>query len=253
MKNLLITIGCSFIEGAGATSHDTHFYCDEEKVKHGIGHNLQKKLNYDTLINIGIGSSGIERQLEYFLLNVDLERIKSEYEKITLFLFVTFPTRWNKYINGESVPITIEEMNLIPKIKNNQNPKNSYEDAVREQSMYINIFNELCKSNNWNFIWACVDDIQEEIYKNLNLVNSIEDLMPSQFEGNQSWIPYVILDREKWRASDGHPNKDGYKFISNKMVEWIQKNRPELKNYNISEYEIYSILSWKISKVNLNR
>lgn len=253
MNSCLISIGCSFIEGAGAAEHNVHLYYDEEKVKLGIAHNMQKKLNYDTLINIGIGSSGISRQLEYFLSNVDIEQIKSDYEKVTLFLFVTYPTRWNKYINGKSEVISIDEMNLIPKIKNNQNPKNSYEDAIREQAIYVNVFDSLCKSNNFKFIWACVDDVQEKIYKESNIVNSTKDLMPSQFE-NHPWIPFFILNKYNLMAKDSHPNKDGYELISNKMVEWIIKNRPELKNnFEVDNHKIYSILDLKLSEVNLHR
>ena len=232
------------MQSKGAESNDNSPYKSEEMVINGIGHSLQKKLGYRKLINIGEGNSSIKYQLECFLNLINFDEIKTKYnpKNVTLFLMVTYPTRYNRYINGKSTTIKIEEYNSIPIIKNNQKEESIYEDCLKDQSVYINTLGFICESNNWNFIWGCVDDIQSEWFENNKSVEKyIKYKLPHKYENGVSLIPLPYLVHKKMIAPCNHPNKDGYDFISNNIVSEIHKNRKELIKENLNEeYEIWS-------------
>ena len=237
-KTLLIVVGCSFIEGAGIkTTIKNHF---RELVVNGIGHTLQKKLKYDTLYNIGIGNSGIDGQLDVFTKALDVQKIREEFTRVTLFLLNTYPTRYNKYINRVMNTIKIDEYNKIESIKKNQEVDNIYYDAIRDQAKFINTFNFIANSNDWDFIWTNVVEIDSE---QEGIVNCIDKRIPSNFDG-LNIIPYEYLSKKYWLSSDNHPNENGYRWIGERIYKWIIENRPELENgrlHRLDKHEIYTI------------
>ena len=259
MKNLLITLGCSLIEGDGAynqnnldkymkgdislsslqTNHQNGF------LKYGIGHNLQKLLNYSDLINVGIGSSSIEYQMDVLFRLVDLAKIKKEYNNITIFLLLSYPNRYNKYVNDSSITYSLEEKAHYFNDEYNQLPENIYKDAVMDQIKYVNILNQISNSHNWNLIWGCVDTLQHNIIIKHKLTKYLDNLI-SPINKNHSLIDVSYLRKNNMVSYDLHPNRSGYEFIFNNIKDWIIKYKSNIiaKNFNTLEdinVEKYSI------------
>jgi len=260
MSSCLLTVGCSLIHGSDGFPKEFIEYCkplkknkvDELKnlydtrwfTLNGIGHNLQKKLNYNRLINIGIGNSSIGLQIDELFRLVDLKKLKQQHDKVTVFLLLTYPSRYNKYINGQSKTIELELYETIG-VNKKQNTDNVYEDAVKDQIKYINILGSICELNEWNFVWGCVDPVQEEIIKTNKLSNYLNDLIQTPFEeSNEVIMDFNVLRENGLLSFDAHPNKEGYKRISENLYLWIKKNKPQLINNSIvSDYIVERISS----------
>jgi len=258
MSSCLLTVGCSFIEGSGGFPKEFIEYCkplkknkvDELKnlydprwfTLNGIGHNLQKKLNYNRLINIGIGNSSIELQIDELFRLVDLKKLKQQHDKVTVFLLLSYPSRYNKYINGESIAIAMELHKTIG-VSKKQKTDNIYEDAVKDQIKYINILGSICELNEWNFVWGCVDPVQEKIIKTNKLSNYLNELIRTPFDGtDEVMIDFELLRNNGLLSFDPHPNKEGYERIAENIYQWIKKNKPQLINSNdINDYIVERI------------
>ena len=251
-NDLLITIGCSLIQGDGAYNQSN---LDKYKrgevglddiqlgepsdrgfLRYGIGHNLQRIWGYSDLLNIGIGSSSPSYQFDELFKKVDFDKIKRKYNSVSIFMLLTYPGRYNKYINGTTHNYHIHEFeNIIKK----QSIDHIYTDAVMDQMKYVNIINQIALMNGWNIIWGCVDKLQNEAIIKNKLTKYLSNLLPNSINGSDCLIDMEYLKNNDMVSYDNHPNRSGYDWISNNIADWVGENKPYIKlDYNLDVYNI---------------
>ena len=121
-KKLLITLGCSFTEGVGAydlnkipsvhrpNNIGNDFVVERYKLyrprfhMHSWSRYLQKSLNYDVLINLGLGGSSDSNAIKRFI-EVFYENSLSENYDVLVVWGLTFPERISFYKDGKNVSI----------------------------------------------------------------------------------------------------------------------------------------------------
>jgi hypothetical protein len=254
MNNLLITIGCSLIEGDGAYNQSnldrykrgeggfeiiqTGITHERGFLRYGIGHNLQRMWGYSDLLNIGIGSSSPSYQFDELFKMVDFNKIKQEYNSVSIFMLLTYPSRYNKYVKGKTQTYHIHEFENIIEDKN-QSIESIYTDSVMDQMQYINIINQIALMNGWNIIWGCVDKLQNEVIIKNKLTKYLSNLLPNSINGSDCLIDMEYLKNNDMVSYDYHPNRSGYDWISNNIADWVSENKPHIKlDYNLDVYNI---------------
>ena len=257
INNLLITIGCSLIQGDGAYNQSN---LDKYKrgevglddiqlgdphgrgfLRYGIGHNLQRMWGYSDLLNIGIGGSSPSYQFDELFKMVDFDKIKRKYNSVSIFMLLTYPSRYNKYVNGNTQTYHIHEFESMIEDKN-QSIENIYTDAVMDQIQYVNIINQIALMNGWNIIWGCVDKLQNEVIIKNKLTKYLSNLLPNSINGSDCLIDMEYLKNNDMVSYDNHPNRSGYDWISNNIADWVSENKPHIKlDYNLDVYNIKGI------------
>lgn len=268
-KKLLITVGCSLIEGCGCfpkvlldkyIDTTTPFSFDELTHQskeyfrlNSIGSHLGKLLEYDTHLNFGIGGSSINQQVDVFLKNYELYDLDN-YD-VTLFLLITFSSRFAFYINGKVHVLQNYEFRLTKSFSEIQKNENLKEDTILDQVKYFNVFKSISKLNNWNFIYGCADENDVDIWKDILDGDLIKNFINLGVDNNQI-IPYGYFSQNPYLTStpyDNHPNQYGYKHIANIIYKWICKYNPEYIDFSITENTPYTIIDGVNNKIIQNK
>lgn len=248
-KKLLITMGCSLTEGVGCYDPKTIPYdmvnrMEHEKIeevyiankkrfhKYSWPSILQKQLNYDFLINLGFAGSSTSGNLKVWFEKYYNKNFTDEFDVLVIWLLPD-ASRFSFYKNCAI-------RNIIPSMSSNIYNTDSYElgleyvkfiqdidlDSILEQIFYLKIFEEYCNLKKYNFLYTPLlsdrNNLFEKIHNVKNMMNFKKNILPnfSKYPNMKS----LICD---------HPNELGYEYISNKMYEWIQLNRPELISMSI--------------------
>ena len=227
-KKLLLTIGCSFVQGEGASDP-----------RYILGSVLQNKLGYDEYINMGIGGSAINQQMELFFDKIEPISLSKEYD-VTLFLLVTYPYRMGFYINGEHKTVHIDSYRSSSEFINTftDNFRNTEHqtdelsmDLLLDQYKYVHFFQKISKMCGWQFIHGLVDAKQNDRWSYLLTERS-------NFELKDSFIDETIINLSElselnYLAPCNHPNDKGYEIVAETIFRWITTNRNELINHGI--------------------
>lgn len=249
-KKLLITLGCSFTEGVGCydaellKKYNRKSPSDMEKYygksierfhKFGWPAQLQKKLNYDKLINLGKAGCGESYQLKRFIQEFAGVNLSKEYDVLVVWL-TSPPGRLSFFVDGWICNImsnwnhpdgAIGDMakayvNLIQDVDF---------DTALEQAFYIKTLKEICNGKNYNFLVFPLGTSDSKLHGLLNI---------SENMGNYyTFPPYKLIlpdiDSGPYASilNCYHPNEAGYELIADRMIGIINKYNSNLINNSI--------------------
>jgi hypothetical protein len=238
---LLITMGDSNTEGVGCWSDDTHDTTPETYGKnierfHKLGWppRLQIKLNYDYLINLGMGGTSDSHQLKSFIENITSEELE-KYEVLVVWM-MTFPGRFSFYRNKkvfsvQASNVTDGKFSEIDRLAMSYMTfiNNLTEDSALEQLYHIRLFNRFCEGANIKFLFCSLDKMQYEFLKE---TASEHFMTPNNLNmyGKEIYPSMDAYSEYKSRLCK-HPNEQGYEFISENIFNIIQENFSNLVNY----------------------
>lgn len=245
---LLIALGCSWTEGVGCYDPPLNYnvntpYNSIEQlnfIKKLYDKNLKnfhenswpnllgKKLGFDKVVNLGCGASSNSHNLKILYEYMEDNDI-SKYDTLIVWL-MTEPIRFSFYIGGKiknfmSLPtneskIASEYLNEIKYINL---------DPILEQKFYLKNIETLCELKNiglvvssWNNSYSYLHGIYESKYYLHKKPIILEP--PFTEDKNGYLVNYSFCS---------HPNKNGYEWIANQMVEGIRENHS--KWYNTKE------------------
>ena len=257
MRNILITMGCSFTQGDGCwdysileeipfNSRNYNELTDSEKsIFHQKNSNnflikgwpsqLQEMLGYDELYNLGKGGASNSESVK--LLMEDLYYRDFSECNVLLLWMVSFNHRISFYVNGSTKTFS-SDSNMYKEYVKSIN--NIDIDPRLETYFYVKIVKELCDKNKWNFLFRSVDGDETDFLKNYTDYDILEK------HHIDTPIPWPI-DIDKKSKICGHPNEHGYRDISRYFYEYISKNHSNLISNNINN--TYKKTNLGISKV----
>lgn len=286
-KKLLITLGCSFTEGVGAydlnkvpSIHSLNnikedFVVDRYKLYKPRFHEqswsrfLQKSLNYDELINLGLGGSSDSNAIKRFIEVFDENSLSEEYDVLVIW-GLTFPERISFYRKGRNASI-------LPNYKHNDvnhyalglSYSNFTQDNILdhflEQIFHVKTMRNLCDRYRFNFLYFSMFNFRTNISINL------ADLHTKYFSHDEylnSYLPdtnFLVKNPEYKNISDGdimamdnfkrffpsneemfrvgmlspvcaHPNEYGYKFLSQRLFSIIEQKFPQYINHDTPDF-----------------
>lgn len=259
-KKLLITLGCSYTEGVGCYEPSL---LDEKgnpiiNVKsvydasldrfhtRGWPAQLQKKLRYDHLLNLGHGAASNSETVKRWFEVLSDKNLSDEYDVLVVWM-VTFAGRISFYRNGK---IT----SLLPNFQHgsyvDQNLYDSYvqflgnkynTDILLETYFYVNIIKNICSLSNYNFLYINVaGDEGKQLDSLLKSENSLNYLYKVFYPHNKNIIDEIVRDaRTEYNAFCGHPKEKGYEVIAERLFNMISHGHPHLiNNTTPSDYKI---------------
>lgn len=260
MKNILITMGCSFTQGDGCwdysilketpfNSRNYNELTDSEKsifhqknsnnfLNKGWPSQLQEMLGYDELYNLGKGGASNSESVK--ILMEDLYYRDFSECNVLLIWMVSFNHRISFYIDGSTKTFPSDSNMYMEYVKS----INDIDlDPRFESYFYIKIVKELCDKNNWNFLFRSVDGNENsfiEKYNDYNIIKNHHIDVP---------IPWPT-DEDKISKICTHPNEYGYSDISKYFYNYINDNHPNLisntpvdyyKKFNLGKSKIYNL------------
>lgn len=244
---ILITLGCSYTEGIGCydidlmQSYNVNDYNSLPKDEYisqmdkfhrdGFPNKLGKLLNYNKVINMGLGGSGTSGQLKRFIEKFDTE--KFENSEVLLFWYLSEPSRYSFYIQDEvrdqqmALPL-IYQLDFDKYFISQMDLEN---DTLKEQIFYIKTMNHICKSKGWNYL---ISHSQEFFQKKIeSLLHDKDYVLPFDGDGTMK----IISDEHKSKYC-AHPNEFGYEVIANRIYNKILIHKPHLISNEIpTEFE----------------
>ena len=243
---LLITLGCSFTEGVGCYDPQTlinnkgdveslsTIYAKNKERFHEYSWPslLQKMLNYDELINLGLGGASTSGNLKVFFEKYKDIDFSEKYDVLIIW-FVPHSTRFSFYRNGHVV-------NIIPTMDHNIYNRYTYKlgleyvnfignlslDPTLDQLFYIKVMEDHCKLKNYNFLFTLTDPLSESLY------NKLYDGKCMMLNG-KSPLPNVYENPHLKSLACDHPNEKGYEIVAQTFFNWIQEYRKDLLSNEI--------------------
>ena len=224
MKNIVISIGCSFTEGVGCYNKVALKEFQKGNVSDAellmksypnmlagcIGTLIAKEMGYLYHYNYGRGGKSIKQQLDMFYK--DCNKFDFFKENVFIYLGVTYPNRSSTFINGITKVIHESDIRSGEFYKEQKSELLNL-DIISNQAVYINSLLNISILQNIPTIVDFMDYSKhnESIYRKV-LLN----------ENDYSNIKYVFKDRNMYLdktdyAYCGHPNQYGYK----KWAGWI--------------------------------
>jgi hypothetical protein len=247
-KKLLITLGCSFTEGVGCYDPDTIPIDMVDRMKHekieevyisnkSRFHNyswpsqLQKKLKYDKLINLGLGGSSTSGNLKVWFEKYYDKNFSDDYDVLIIWMLPE-PTRFSFYRERKI-------MNINPSMAKNVYNIYSYDlgieyinflenldlDPILEQIFYLKIFEDHLKNQKYNFLYVPLNHTQNWYFDKLYKADSMINL-------KESVLPNFVINPDMKSLICNHPNEKGYEQVSEKIFEWIKKYKQNLISEN---------------------
>ena len=283
-KKLLFTMGCSFTEGIGCYDMDTipkylleypkkkmgkFLYTDIKNGKalykrlydlnkdrfheYSWPNHLGRLLNYDKVINTGMGGTSTSGQLKTFIENFKNENF-DEYD-VTVVWLLTEPIRISFYREGniadvgwwaaEATEETFDYGSLADRDYQLQRAYTMFVDDLSldptlEQIFYVKCFEEICENRNWNLLiqhWNTMHgDAFKSLYTSKYMMNEDKNFSAIDYRKiHQSPICY-------------HLNEKGYQIMAERMFGSIQKHHSNLINKNTVEKFEWQHLGRKLNK-----
>tara|TARA_Y100000389_G_scaffold196823_1_gene230361 strand:+ start:158 stop:1111 length:954 start_codon:yes stop_codon:yes gene_type:complete len=256
-KKLLFTLGCSFTEGDGAYPEEPFFEplgisldCNEREKYHGSvlqnklrndnasyfhqngwAPQLVKKLGYDKLINVGKCASSTSYQVK--LLFDKYWNFPFHHYETLMIIYLTNASRFSFYSGG--APATF--------MAGNPNRPNSLSgryakiiqdhrlDEILEQIHHVKSLESFCKSKGITLkvmsYYLAEDVIMKRIYHTDVYMDSKKwDPLPFKHPGN-------TRNKTNWDSNYHspicyHPNREGYRLMTERIYEKIKESYPEL-------------------------
>jgi len=233
-KKLLITLGDSFTEGVGCYDY-TYPIHDGDKIfrpteyqlnrfnKFGWPNLLGKKLNYDTVINLGWGGSGHSAHAKLFIEKI-IGKDFSEYDVLVIWM-LTSSSRFSFYSHGrisQFGPINDDNSQVLIERGYLSILGDVLFDSCLESIFYIKCVEQICENNSFNLLITSWENTSfDEIKKFHN----------SNYYMKEVNGPVAFLTYGEYKSKICcHPNEKGYEVFSENMFESIQKFNPHLIN-----------------------
>jgi hypothetical protein len=257
-KKLLITMGCSLTEGYGCFDTSTFDYIPEKPLVeynkfyeiiiknkpnfhvNSWPYRLQRKIKYDTLINLGKGGSSTSGQLKSFIEKYFYKDFSDEYDVLVIWALPE-SSRISFYRNGKNIDIITSMLEEKRKWRNFEEVYfdlgESYVsfmgdtllDPMLEQSFYVKCMSLICSQKKYQFLFTTFGGIGDTDYK-----KNIISLYPN--EGNlylkqkRNLFPNFIENPNMKSLVCGHPNDIGYEYVSDVIFETIKNEYSYLMN-----------------------
>jgi hypothetical protein len=243
-KKLLITMGCSFTEGVGCYDPEVVSYQIGEKIqykkteevyfiskqrfhKYSWPSYLQKRLNYDVLINLGFGGSSTSGNVKVWFEKYYDKNLSEEFDVLLIWL-LPIPSRFSFYRECSI-------LNINPSMEKNIYNVHSYDigreyikfidnidlDPFLEQIFYLKIMEEHCQTKKYKFFYVPIDYNHNVLFEKLHNTKNLMKFTKSIF-------PNFINNPNMKSLICEHPNELGYEYISNQLFNWIELNEPDL-------------------------
>ncbi len=246
-KKLLITLGCSFTEGVGC--YIPELLKDNQPIVPRIKiHNasvdrfhtmgwptqLQKKLQYDCLYNLGRGGASNSQIVKQWFERFSNTNLSTEYEVLVVWL-VTFSNRISFYRDGVAnslLPVTNTNPDRIDVYKNLYESYiaflgNDYKkDMILEMYFYVNIIKTICDLSNYKFLYLNIDQEEGILLDRLMKSNASLNFLHKKYYPTDAY-PFTKGDN---LAFCGHLNEKGYEVLAERMSTMIKNEYPELVN-----------------------
>ncbi len=247
-------MGCSFTEGVGCYDPETIPHDMVDRMKHekieevyisnksrfhefSWPSQLQRKLKYDKLINLGFGGSSTSGNLKVWFEKYYDKNFSDQYDVLIIWMLPE-PTRFSFYRKSSI-------MNINPSMSKNIYNVYSYDlgneyvnfldnidlDPIMEQIFYLKIFESHIQCKNYNFLFVPLQHTQnryfEKLYSIKNMINLKESVLPN-FNKNPEMKSLIC----------NHPNENGYNYVAEKIFLWIESNRPNfISKKDTSDFE----------------
>jgi len=246
MKNILITLGCSFTHGDGCydysileqspfNSREYSKLNDTEKqlfyqlnqnnfLNKGWPSQLQEMLGFDELYNLGIGGAANSQSVKIFM--DELYYRDFENSNVVVIWLHGFHHRISFYNDG-----VVKSYSHDSKLHNEyiREISDINTDTRLETYFYLKLMKELCNNKNWKFLYTSIksNDIQyfNEYYHNDILLDNFMNIS----------IPWPVNKSNKSKIC-AHPNELGYTDIAKTIYDWIQVSDIKIPNKHIDSY-----------------
>jgi hypothetical protein len=220
-KNILITLGDSWVEGVGCwsdldkthISYQTYLKLKPKYInrfhKFGWPNHVGKLLGYDEVINLGKSGSSTSGQVKRFM------EFNAPIGNIDIIWMITEPSRISFYSNHQVRDHVVNSYGDTLIQEYIKYVKDLNIDTSLEQIFYINIMREICSNRNYNLLITYYNEVCKTT-QNLD-TNQSNYLFK---------IPNTIHppDIKSMSKVCGHPNELGYEYIANLLVDEIKKN-----------------------------
>ena len=236
MKNVLITLGCSFTKGDGCwdksilkdkfknkpiteltESEIDEFYKmnGEYQLKNSWPSKLQELLKYDELYNLGYSGASISHSIKMLMEELYYKDFSNC--NVLLIHMMTLPDRISFYVNSKVRSF----LNGSPlHMKYIEETGGKEKDFTLESYFYMKVLKELCNSKGWDFLFCSLraNEFWElEHYKD-------KDILKEHFLK----LPNPLFSAENKSEICAHPNEEGYLEITNKIFSYITENKKEI-------------------------
>ncbi len=253
MKNVLITVGCSFTEGVGCYDYSSlnnknpNDLSEKEHSKYygtqldnflmgSWGTHLQKMLRYDLHINCGIGGSSNSHQIKNFMDTMvswpDLSK-----SNVLVIWQMTYPHRFSFYNHGRpktfgfnlKAPFDPVHSNFIKEFVMNMSNTDFDRDMAFESLFYLRCMRDICKVNGYNFLFSTVGEpVFDDVLRNYLDKNTLKNFIEIYDEEEDEKVSPLAYGYARGTAHCGHPMSDGYKDMAEEYHKWITQYREEL-------------------------
>jgi len=215
-QNLLITLGCSWTEGVGI--YESLNVTDTTKDKdlfHRLGwpNRVGETLGFDKVVNLGYGGASNSSQVKLFYEYI--KKINLNNYNILVIFMMTDPVRFSFFIDKSIKSYTLSNKNQKMMQSYLNEIKDNLWDLLLEQKFYIESLENLCLNKDIYLILTSWNETYmqfRKIHNNKNhLFKETNEIKPP-IKNNYSFC--------------GHPNANGYEWISKKIIEGIKENHP---------------------------
>jgi hypothetical protein len=202
---LLITLGDSWTMGQGT----------DNPREDGWPPFLGKTLGFDKLLNFGKAGASNSGQVKLFYDYIN-ENDLSGYDVLVIFL-MTVPTRFSFYIDGKVKNYLIDynpsdiQMGYIKEIQDIEI------DSTLEQVFFIRSLEQLCINKGFDLLLTTWTDNFSAFF---NLYGSTTRHL---FKRPMKLLPPKNKELTYY-APCSHPNKKGYEWMGNEMIQGIKEN-----------------------------
>jgi hypothetical protein len=266
-KKLLFTMGCSYTEGVGCYDMNyinhmikknpeyqditRHFDIYENSKKrfreNGWPANLQKKLNYDVLINMGKRATANSQHLKVFIEKYGDKNLSDEYDVLVIWL-MTHPSRFsfyneymvrtilNNFISGDAAIDNLSDavVNWI---------KDPHYNFLLEHLYEVRTMKLLCDRFNYKFLVGSLSEYASDFFD--KVYPGIQDYNLNYYIKKLKGDDMTLLPPSKneapeyWSTICLHPNELGYEVLAQNMYYVIQNVFPEyISNRSPKKFEL---------------
>lgn len=235
-KKLLITTGCSLTEGVGCyipeIKNQSNYWDNGENCslsrdrfhKYGWPNLLGKLLNYDKVVNLGLGGSSCGSNVRHFVETI-LPKDLSNWEVLVVWLLPS-SLRTSFYFECKiqsKMPYGGDVSDVFDYHYREKAGDLPELNAGLDQLFYIKVMEQICENNNFELLITNADNDSDVILRRLYpcgkyLTKNNHNIFNILEEGDYS--PCL------------HPNEQGYKRLANHIYNLINENYPNLVNKN---------------------
>jgi hypothetical protein len=246
-KNLMITLGDSFVEGVGCYIPELVEKYKNKEVsmeqmyrdslhrfnKYAWPTYVTKSIGYD-LINLGQGGFSNSAIAKSFVKK-EFSNLGEKYDNVIVILILSDPGRISFYRDGiirSVAPGSSEEKDIklyeayldFINLENSGINKNlpgvySPTDCILETAFYINCIDNFCKLNGYYLFYGASFTNIHEITQYYNTKYNIHNYIKNKY-----FSIHDMLHDDDMKSVCGHPNEKGHVYIGNLITDALVNN-----------------------------